>query len=247
MTTTCTCTTCTCTCHDMHMHMCMHMCMCACTCTLCVFACNFVTPSWGRKKEALRGGGSDCVRSVLLSGCESALLSDHCVLSGCRAAVSQAVTLGPDSDGTPRLSDSAVRLSDLCCQTVGESAVSAVGLSGTVRRCRSGVCCQAVRPGLRWRQIFSGVDPLERSLRCRVGACSRLRSCDRGGDSDFAPKAPRDRVGADWRLQNGAKRGWRSFCIVNESIAHLLEGLSPPLPRAPESRLERRWRWRSEI
>ena len=47
----------------------------------------------------------------------------------------QAVTLGPDSDGTPRLSDSAVRLSDTCCQTVRESAVSAVRLSGTVRRC----------------------------------------------------------------------------------------------------------------
>ena len=47
----------------------------------------------------------------------------------------QAVTLAPDSDGTPRLSDSAVRLSDTCCQTVRESAVSAVRLSGTVRRC----------------------------------------------------------------------------------------------------------------
>ena len=48
-----------------------------------------------------------------------------------------------------------------------------------------------------------GVGVLERSLRSRVGACSRLRSCDRGGDSDFAPKAPRDRVGrleiAKWR------------------------------------------------
>ena len=47
----------------------------------------------------------------------------------------QAVTLGPDSDGSPRLSGSAVRLSDTCCQTVRESAVSAVRLSGTVRRC----------------------------------------------------------------------------------------------------------------
>ena len=33
------------------------------------------------------------------------------------------------------MSGSAVRLSDTCCQTVGESAVSAVRLSGTVRRC----------------------------------------------------------------------------------------------------------------
>ena len=47
----------------------------------------------------------------------------------------QAVTLGPDSDGAPLMSDSAVRLSDTCCQTVRESAVSAVRLSGTVRRC----------------------------------------------------------------------------------------------------------------
>ena len=47
----------------------------------------------------------------------------------------QAVTLGPDSDGTPLMSGSAVRLSETCCQTVGESAVSAVRLSGTVRRC----------------------------------------------------------------------------------------------------------------
>ena len=43
--------------------------------------------------------------------------------------------LGPDSDGAPLMSDSAVRLSDTCCLTVRESAVSAVRLSGTVRRC----------------------------------------------------------------------------------------------------------------
>merc|ERR1712086_441732 len=47
----------------------------------------------------------------------------------------QAVTLAPDSDGSPRLSDSAVSLSDTCCQTIREGAVSAVRLSGTVRRC----------------------------------------------------------------------------------------------------------------
>ena len=47
----------------------------------------------------------------------------------------QAVTLGPDSDGTPLMSGSAVRLSDTCCQAVRESAVNAVRLSGTVRRC----------------------------------------------------------------------------------------------------------------
>ena len=47
----------------------------------------------------------------------------------------QAVRLAPDSDGTPLMSGSAVRLSDTCCQAVRESAVSAVRLSGTVRRC----------------------------------------------------------------------------------------------------------------
>ena len=47
----------------------------------------------------------------------------------------QAVRLGPDSDGTPLMSGSAVRLSDTCCQAVRESAVNAVRLSGTVRRC----------------------------------------------------------------------------------------------------------------
>ena len=83
----------------------------------------------GHKKEALRGLCTVCAAVGL-----SALLSGHCVLFGLSGSC-QAVTLGPDSDGTPRLSDSAVRLSDTCCQTIRESAVSAVRLSGTVRRC----------------------------------------------------------------------------------------------------------------
>ena len=60
----------------------------------------------------------------------------------------QAVTLGPDSDGTPRLSDSAVRLSDTRAVRLSEKVLSA--LSGCVGHCQalSGVCCQAVGPGL---------------------------------------------------------------------------------------------------
>ena len=88
-------------------------------------------PQWGTRKR-LYGG---CVRSVLLSGCQavSAAVRPLCAVG--LSGSCQAVRLGPDSDGTPCLSDSAVRLSDTCCQTVRESAVSAVRLSGTVRRC----------------------------------------------------------------------------------------------------------------
>ena len=84
----------------------------------------------GHKKEALRGltvYGLCCCRAV------SAAVRPLCAVG--LSGSCQAVTLGPDSDGSPRLSDSAVRLSDTCCQTVRESAVSAVRLSGTVRRC----------------------------------------------------------------------------------------------------------------
>ena len=87
---------------------------------------------------------------------------------------------------------------------------------------------------------------LERSLRSRVGACSRLRSCDRGGDSDFAPKAPRDRVGrleiAKWR----EKRLEILLHFVNESKLHLLEGLSPPPPPGPRIEIGD-WRLEMEI
>ena len=97
-----------------------------------VFAC-FVIPSWGARKR-LHG----CVRSVLLSGWSGCRAVSAAVRPLCAVGLSgscQAVTLGPDSDGAPLMSDSAVRLSDTCCQTVRESAVSAVRLSGTVRRC----------------------------------------------------------------------------------------------------------------
>ena len=83
-------------------------------------------------------GCTACVRSVLLSGWSGCRAVSAAVRPLCAVGLSgscQAVTLGPDSDGSPRLSGSAVRLSDTCCQTVRESAVSAVRLSGTVRRC----------------------------------------------------------------------------------------------------------------
>ena len=83
-------------------------------------------------------GCTACVRSVLLSGWSGCRAVSAAVRPLCAVGLSgscQAVTLGPDSDGTPLMSGSAVRLSDTCCQTVRESAVSAVRLSGTVRRC----------------------------------------------------------------------------------------------------------------
>ena len=83
-------------------------------------------------------GCTACVRSVLLSGWSGCRAVSAAVRPLCAVGLSgscQAVTLGPDSDGTPLMSGSAVRLSDTCCQTVRESAVNAVRLSGTVRRC----------------------------------------------------------------------------------------------------------------
>ena len=103
-------------------------------------------------------GCTACVRSVLLSGWSGCRAVSAAVRPLCAVGLSgscQAVTLGPDSDGTPLMSGSAVRLSETCCQTVGESAVSAVRLSGTDHcQALSGVCCQAVRPGLRPSDVF---------------------------------------------------------------------------------------------
>ena len=80
----------------------------------------------------------------------------------------QAVTLGPDSDRSPRMSGSAVRLSDTCCQTVRESAVSAVRLSGTVRRC-PGVAVRLSDQG-------SGVVPSGACLSADAGVVWRCAS-----------------------------------------------------------------------
>ena len=76
----------------------------------------------------------------------------------------QAVTLGPDSDGTPRLSDSAVRLSDTCCLTVRESADSAVGLSGTVRRCPGFAVRLSDQGSDRPRKVLTHAEVLTRDL-----------------------------------------------------------------------------------
>ena len=93
------------------------------------------------------------------------------MLSGCRGQLSaQAVTLGPDSGGAHRLSDSAVRLSDTCYQAVGESAVSAVKLSGTVRA--GGVCCQTVYQAER-AQNHKKKDPTASHCRCAPRASPR--------------------------------------------------------------------------
>ena len=79
----------------------------------------------------------------------SALLSGPLCAVGLSGSC-QAVTLGltATEQGAPRLSDSAVRLSDTCCQAVRESAVNAVRLSGTDCQALSGVCCQAGRAQL---------------------------------------------------------------------------------------------------
>ena len=102
----------------------------------------------------------------------------------------QAVTLGPDSDGSPRLSGSAVRLSDTCCQTVRESAVSAVRLSGTVRRC----------PGFAVRLSDQGSGYCSNSERHRARIVSqaarnpRLCSdCERAGSSRRRHQSPWER------------------------------------------------------
>ena len=89
----------------------------------------------GHKKEAARPETvCAAVGLVGLSGCQRCC---HEATVCCRAVgqLSGCHVRGPDSDGTPLMSGSAVRLSETCCQTVGESAVSAVRLSGTVRRC----------------------------------------------------------------------------------------------------------------
>ena len=113
-------------------------------------------------------GCTACVRSVLLSGWSGCRAVSAAVRPLCAVGLSgscQAVTLGPDSDGAPRPSDSAVRLSDTCCQTVRESAVSAVRLSGTVRRC----------PGFAVRLSDQGSVSTMRQPRTTPGAVSEQR------------------------------------------------------------------------
>merc|ERR1711935_558326 len=90
-------------------------------------------------------GCTACVRSVLLSGWSGCRAVSAAVRPLCAVGLSgscQAVTL-PDSDGAPLMSDSAVRLSDTCCQAVREALSTLSGcraLSGAVRGLLSG--CQ---------------------------------------------------------------------------------------------------------
>ena len=91
-------------------------------------------------------GCTACVRSVLLSGWSGCRAVSAAVRPLCAVGLSgscQAVRLGPDSDGTPLMSGSAVRLSDTCCQAVREVLSTLSGcraLSGAVRGLLSG--CQ---------------------------------------------------------------------------------------------------------
>ena len=87
---------------------------------------------------------------MLLSGCQRCSVGPLCAVG--LSGSCQAVTLGPDSDGTPRLSDSAVRLSDTCCQTVGETKCS--------QRCRAVGHCQALSGGFAVRLKDSHAPPL---------------------------------------------------------------------------------------
>ena len=117
--------------------MCMHMLLLLCMC-MCMSLHVILLYPHGAQERGSTGSvyGLCCCRAV------SAAVRPLCAVG--LSGSCQAVTLAPDSDGTPRLSDSAVRLSDTCCQTIRESAVSAVRLSGTVRRCPGfALCCQA--------------------------------------------------------------------------------------------------------
>ena len=115
----------------------------------------------GHKKEAARPV------SVLLSGWSGCRAVSAAVRPLCAVGLSgscQAVTLGPDSDGAPLMSDSAVRLSDTCCQTVRESAVSAVRLSGTVRRCPGVAVSLSDQGSARERTLIVDVDEIRNPI-----------------------------------------------------------------------------------
>ena len=86
----------------------------------------------GHKKEALWGLCTVCAAVGL-----SVLLSGHCVLSGCQAAVTQAVTLGLTATGR------------LACQALlsGSCQIRAVRLSEKVLSALSG--CRALSGAVR--------------------------------------------------------------------------------------------------
>ena len=169
-----------------------------------VFACNsFVIPSWGTRKRLYGGGltvyGLCCCRAV------SAAVRPLCAVG--LSGSCQAVTLGPDSDGTPLMSGSAVRLSDTCCQTVRESAVSAVRLSGTVRRC----------PGFAVRLSDQG------SARARPCEMRAARLASRGPAPPRVP-SPRTHLGTLFRGLAGALLQETSRERACDSTRQVLEG-----------------------
>ena len=89
---------------------------------------------------------------MLLSGWSGCRAVSAAVRPLCAVGLSgscQAVTLGPDSDRAPLMSDSAVRLSDTCCQAVREVLSTLSGcraLSGAVRGLLSGCQTRAQGP-----------------------------------------------------------------------------------------------------
>ena len=126
--------------HDQPMtHMHMYMCMCMHHTHMCMSLHVLLYPHGAQER-----GCTACVRSVLLSGWSGCRAVSAAVRPLCAVGLSgscQAVTLGPGSDGAPLMSDSAVRLSDTCCQAV-EKVLSALSgcraLSGAVRGLLSG-------------------------------------------------------------------------------------------------------------
>ena len=145
----------------------------------------------------------------------------------------QAVTLRPDSDGTPRLSDSAVRLSDTCCQTVRESAVSAVRLSGTVRRC----------PGFAVRLSDQGSASRGRLVRVRRSRAPRPARAGRVDQwSQVGVGAPAAAVSIKSKIEGlqklarpgSSRRGSPELCpflvdVLVPAVVHVLRAAAPTL------------------
>ena len=157
-------------------------------------------------------GCTACVWSVLLSGWSGCRAVSAAVRPLCAVGLSgscQAVTLGPDSDGAPLMSDSAVRLSDTCCQAVRESAVR--GLStvwNALAGCRpkmsaskglvlapflyAWVSEDECAPDLRGLQSRPRPTAIPPALECRSATrfTPRLRAASRSGDDARPPPTP---------------------------------------------------------
>ena len=120
----------------------------------------FVIPSWGTRKR-LHGV---CVRSVLLSGCES---ERCCVRPLCAVGLSgscQAVTLGPDSDGA-----------HLACQTLLSGCqIRAVRLSEKVLSALSG--CRALSGAVQGAGVAVRLSDQGSAIPVRSPQCARCTS-----------------------------------------------------------------------